>query len=169
MNKRLPAHLIRMLATDGAIPYGGYATTGPEVLVCSAREAGRLRPSPQGVVIALRDPGSAPAPLKSGWKAILDLEVPDVDVTGELTPPTNMGPIAETIAEFSMRHRDARMFVLHCHRGVSRSRSTAAAICEAFDWPYQWTVLHEPLCHAVGVALSNRLLWALWDSSGFMR
>jgi predicted protein tyrosine phosphatase len=164
MDRRLSARLVRLLATDGAIPYAGHANTGPEVLVCSAREAGRLRPSRQGVIIALRDPGSEPAPLKPGWGALLAVEVPDVDVRGELTPPANLDPVADTIAEFSMRHRDARTFVLHCHRGVSRSRSTAAAICEAFNWPYQWTVVHEPLHHAVGVALSNRLMWALFDA-----
>jgi predicted protein tyrosine phosphatase len=157
MDRHLPARLVRLLATDGAIPYAGRANTGPEVLVCSAREAGRLRPSRQGVVIALRDPSSAPAPLKSGWRALLALEVPDVDVKGELTPPANLEPLAEAIAEFAIRHRNARTIVLHCHLGVSRSRSTAAAICEAFDWPYQWTVLHEPLYHAVLLALRRRI------------
>jgi rhodanese-related sulfurtransferase len=157
MDRHVSARLVRLLATDGRIPNAAHANTGPDVIVCSAPEAARLRPSRHGVVIALRDPGSAPAPLKSGWGALLPLEVPDVDVSGELPPPANLEPLAEALAEFVIHHRDARRIVLHCHLGVSRSRSTAAAICETFEWPYRWTVLHEPLYHAVGVALRRRL------------
>jgi rhodanese-related sulfurtransferase len=157
MDTHISARLVRLLVTDGVIPNAAHANTGPDVVVCSAIEAGRLRPSREGVVIALRDPGSAPVPLRQGWGALLALEVPDVDVRGELVPSANLEPIAEAIAEFSIRHRDARSIVLHCHLGVSRSRSTAAALCEAFGWPYRWTVLHEPLNHAVLLALRRRL------------
>jgi rhodanese-related sulfurtransferase len=156
METHISARLVRLLGADGVIPNTAYADRGPDVVVCSAIEAGRLRPTREGIVIALRDPGSKPAPLKSGWGALLALEVSDVDVRGELAPSVNLEPIAEAIAEFAICHRDARTIVLHCHHGVSRSRSTAAAICEAFEWPYRWTVLHEPLYHAVLLALRRR-------------
>jgi hypothetical protein len=87
----------------------------------------------------------------------LALDVPDVDETGGLSTSETLEPVAASIAEFAIRHRNAQTIVLHCHLGVSRSRSTAAALCEAFGWPYRWTVLHEPLYHAVLLALRRRL------------
>jgi predicted protein tyrosine phosphatase len=156
METHISARLVRLLATDGVIPNTVHSNTRPDVVVCSAIEAGRLRPAREGIVIALRDPGSEPAPLNSGWGAVLALEVSDVDERGEIAPSATLEPLAEAIAEFAIRHRNARTIVLHCHLGVSRSRSTAAAICEAFGWPYRWTVLHEPLYHAVLLALRRR-------------
>jgi predicted protein tyrosine phosphatase len=101
------------------------------------------------VVIAIRDPAAPIVKLRSGWRAVLSLEVPDVDPSGDLTPLVDLGYAGDTIVEFLTANRNAEGIVLHCHLGVSRSRSIAAAICEAFAWPYQWTVLHEPLYRAV--------------------
>jgi hypothetical protein len=120
MDTHISARLVRLLATDGVIPNAAHANTGPDVVVCSAIEAGRLRPSRDGVVFALRDPGSELAPLKSGWGALLSLEVPDVDASGELAPAANLEPLAKATAEFAIRQHKARAIVLHCHLRLAR-------------------------------------------------
>jgi rhodanese-related sulfurtransferase len=141
--------LIRLLAQDGRLPTETIAVGAPDVMVCSADEASRLRPSRRGVIIALRDPGSSPVQLRTGWLAVLALEVQDVNARGDLEPPVDLTQAAAAVAEFVSAHRSVARIVLHCHLGVSRSRSTAAALCESFGWPYHWTVLHEPLYRAV--------------------
>jgi predicted protein tyrosine phosphatase len=149
--------VIRLLAGDGRLATATHARGVPDVRVCSAPEAARLRPSRRGVVIAIRDPGAAPIALRPGWRAVLALEVPDVDSLGDLAPTVDLGPTGDAIAAFVVEHHDAVRVVLHCHLGVSRSRSAAAAICDAFKWPYRWTALHEPLYAAVREALERRM------------
>src|ERR1035437_5067071 len=135
--------LIRMRSHDGrrsAAPKGARA---PDVRVCSAPEAARLRPSRRAVVIAIRDPGAPVVQLRSGRRAVLCLEVPDVGPSGELAPVVDLSDVGEAVAEFVTANRNSAGTVLHCHLGVSRSRSVAAALGGGFAWPYQWTVLHE--------------------------
>jgi len=141
--------LIRMLSHDGRLSATPKGAREPKVRVCSAQEASRLRPSSSAVVIAIRDPGAPVVQLRSGWRAVLSLEVPDVGPSGDLAPLVDLSYAGEAVAEFLTANRNIAGIVLHCHLGVSRSRSVAAAICEAFAWPYQWTVLHEPLYRAV--------------------
>jgi predicted protein tyrosine phosphatase len=146
-----------MLSQDGRLPGAPKRATEPDIRVCSAQEAARLRPSRRSVVIAIRDPGAPIVQLRSGWKAVLSLEVPDVDPSGDLTPLVDLSYAAEAVVAFVTASRNVAGIVLHCHLGVSRSRSVAAAICDAFGWPYQWTVLHEPLYHAVLDAIRRSL------------
>jgi predicted protein tyrosine phosphatase len=125
----------------------------PEVLVCSAAEARKMRATSNGVVIAVRDLGTPAIPLKAGWKAVLSLEIPDVDVHGLGDQAWDLAAPAREVAQFVRLHAAATRILLHCHLGVSRSRSIAAAICEHHRWPYAWTVLHQPLYDAVLTAL----------------
>jgi predicted protein tyrosine phosphatase len=149
--------VIRLLAGDGRLSTVVVVRGVPDVRVCAATEAAGLRSSGRGIVIALRDPGTVPIALRSGWKAILSLEVPDVDPWGELATNEDLAPTGDVIAAFVVENRDVERVVLHCHLGVSRSRSAAAAICDVLHWPYRWTVLHEPLYAAVRDALKRRL------------
>lgn len=93
----------------------------------------------------------------SGWKSVLSLEIEDVDLHGNLEPGVDVRLPAAAIAAFVRTHRRAPQMLLHCHAGVSRSRSVAAAICEAFGWPYRWTVLHQPLYDTVLACLREPL------------
>lgn len=95
--------------------------------------------------------------LLSGWNSVLSLEIEDVDLHGNLEPGVDVRVPAAAIAAFVQTHRRAPQMLLHCHAGVSRSRSVAAAICEAFGWPYRWTVLHQPLYDAVLACLRETL------------
>lgn len=123
------------------------------VLVLSSDEAVRAKPRPRSVVISIRDPGVEPPDLLQGWKAVLSLEIEDVDLHGNLSPGADVRAQAAAIATFVRTHRHAPLILLHCRAGVSRSRSVAAAICDAFGWPYRWTVLHRPLYDAVTACL----------------
>lgn len=44
------------------------------------------------------------------------------------------------IVSFVVKHMDKEKLVIHCFAGISRSRSMAAAICDHFHLPYQYTV-----------------------------
>lgn len=100
-------------------------------------------------MISIRAPGMEQPVLRSGWKAVLFLEIDDVDVHRNLEPGVDVRLPAAAIADFARTHRRAPQILVHCHAGVSRSRSAAAAICEALGWPYRWTVLHQPLYDAL--------------------
>ena len=121
--------------------------------MCSAVEAQKIRATRTGIVIAVRDPGAPRIPLKAGWHDVLALEVPDVDANGVADPAWNLDEPARLIARFVGTNEVATRILLHCHLGVSRSRSIAAALCAQRGWPYAWTVLHQPLYDAVLQAL----------------
>lgn len=145
-----------ILSEDGP-PLKGRRPRGvPLVLVLSRAEAVLLKPDSRGVVISIRAPRTEPPQLSSRWKAVLSLEIEDVDLHGNLDSGVDLRAPAEAIAAFAHSHRKAPQIVLHCHAGASHSRS-AAAICDAFGWPYRWTVLHRPLYDAVVAALRDRL------------
>jgi predicted protein tyrosine phosphatase len=79
-----------------------------------------------------------------GWREVLEVVFDD---TGEYAPPrADAQPLsidaAGRILAFVTRHRARRRLVLHCHAGVSRSRSVAAAISELEALPYRWTVVN---------------------------
>ena len=147
--------LERILGEDGP-HWGRRRPRGvPLVRVLSRDEAVRAKPVRRGVVISIRAPGMEQPELLSGWKAVLFLEIEDVDLYGNLEPGVDVRVPAAAIAAFVRTHRRAPQILVHCHAGVSRSRSVAAAICEAFGWPYRWTVLHQPLYDAVFARLRN--------------
>lgn len=125
------------------------------VRVLSRDEAERARAASRGVIISIRDPGMEPPELSGGWKSVLSLEIEDVDLYGNLDPGVDVHRSATAIAAIARTHRRAPQILIHCHAGVSRSRSVAAAICEAFGWPYHWTVLHRPLHDAVPTRLGT--------------
>lgn len=149
--------LERILGEDGPLWDGRRPRGVPLVRVLSQDEAVRARPVRRGVVVSLRSPGIEPPQLRSGWEAMLFLEIEDVDAHGNLEPGVDVRPQAAAIAGFARAHRHAPQILLHCQAGVSRSRSVAAALCEAFDWPYRWTVLHQPLHDAVLASFSGPL------------
>jgi rhodanese-related sulfurtransferase len=143
----------RELASDGPTWTGRRPDGVPVVRVCSAREARDLRASRRGIVISLRDRGTEPVDLQPGWRAVLRLEVPDVEFSGTLASGEDVSGAAAEIARCLRSHPRATPIVLHCAAGISRSRSTAAALCDTLGWPYKWTVLHAPLYAAVRAAL----------------
>ena len=147
----------RIVSEDGPLWEGRRPRGVPLVRVLSRDEAVRARPVSRGVVISIRAPGMEPPRLSSRWKAMLSLEIEDVDLQGNLDPGVDMRAPAEAIAAFVQSHRRAPHILLHCHAGASRSRSAAAAICEAYGWPYRWTVLHQPLHNAVLAALRDHV------------
>ena len=149
----ISARLARLLSEDGPARGVPRASTVPEVLVCSAAEALKMRATAMGIVVAVRDPGTPAIPLKAGWKDVLSLEIPDVDFHGRVDPGWDLAVPTREIAQFVRRHAAATRILLHCHLGVSRSRSIAAALCEQRQWPYAWTVLHQPLYEAMRTAL----------------
>lgn len=127
------------------------------VRVMDRDEAARARPVQSGVVISIRAPGMEPADLAPGWPAVLSVEIEDVDLHGQFDAAIDLRSTADAIAQFVWAHRRAHHVVVHCHAGVSRSRSVAAAICVTFGWPYHWTVLHNSLYDAVAAALRLRV------------
>lgn len=139
----------RILAEDGPRWHGRRPRGVSLVRVLSSDEAERARAARRGVIISIRAPGMEPPELSGGWKSVLSLEIEDVDLYGNLDPGVVVHGPAAAIAAFARTHRRAPQILIHCHAGVSRSRSVAAAICEAFGWPYHWTVLHRPLYDAV--------------------
>lgn len=143
----------RALMGDGPQWKGPRPRGIPLVRVMSREEAVFARPRSGGVIVSIRARRMEPAALSSRWKAVLQLEIEDVDLHGNLDPDVDMRGPAEAIANFVKSHRQAPEIALHCHAGVNRSRSAAAAICEAYGWPYRWTVLHRPLFDAVLAAL----------------
>lgn len=143
----------RELMGDGPRWKGPRPRGIPLVRVMSREEAVLARPRSGGVIVSIRAPGMEPAALSSRWKAVLQLEIEDVDLRGNLDSDMDIRGPGEAIANFVKSHRQAPEIALHCHAGVSRSRSAAAAICEAYGWPYRWTVLHRPLFDAVLAAL----------------
>lgn len=141
------------VSEDGPLWQGRRPRGVPLILVLSRTEAVLARPIRRGVIISIRAPGTEPPRLSPNWKAVLSLEIEDVDLNGKLDPEVDLRTPAEAIAAFVRAHSRAPQILLHCHAGASRSRSTAAAICESYGWPYRWTVLHRPLYHAVLAAL----------------
>jgi predicted protein tyrosine phosphatase len=145
----------RIVSEDGPLWEGRRPRGVPLVRVLSRDEAVRARPLSRGVVISIRAPSMEPPRLSSRWKAVLSLEIEDVDLQGNLDPGVDLRAPGEAIAAFVQSHRRVPQILLHCHAGASRSRSAAAAICEAYGWPYHWTVLHQPLHDAVLAALRH--------------
>jgi predicted protein tyrosine phosphatase len=65
---------------------------------------------------------------------------------------------AEQMGEFIWNNRNKKKIVVHCMAGVSRSRSTAAAIAAFFDLPYKYTVFNSRVYHLVAHALLTQKL-----------
>lgn len=151
------SRLQELLAYDGPRWTGRRPRGVPVVRVMDRDEAARARPVQSGVVISIRAPCMEPAALAPGWQAVLSVEIEDADLHGQLDTAFDLHPEADAIAQFVCAHRGARHLVVHCHAGVSRSRSVAAAICDTFGWPYHWTVLHKSLYDALAAALRLRV------------
>lgn len=149
--------LERILGEDGPLWDGRRPRGVPLVRVLSHDEAVRATPVRRAVVVSIRTLGMEQPALRSGWKAVLSLEIEDVDLHGNLKPGVDVRRPAAAIAAFVQTHRHATLMLLHCHAGVSRSRSVAAALCEAYGWPYRWTVMHQPLYDAVLASLREPL------------
>jgi predicted protein tyrosine phosphatase len=61
---------------------------------------------------------------------------------------------ADDIAQFVLKHRDNKQkIVIHCFAGISRSRSTAAAIADVLELPYSFTVKNTHVYNLVSEAL----------------
>lgn len=94
----------------------------------SADEATRMRPRrTPGVIVSVRDPVSAPAPLNSRWKAVLRLELADLSCDG-LNDPFAEGLAEQAAASVALvhAHRKSPLIAFHGHAGISRSGTAAA-------------------------------------------
>jgi hypothetical protein len=65
---------------------------------------------------------------------------------------------ANKIGEFVWRNRNRNKILIHCFAGVSRSRSTAAAIVTEFQLPYKYTVFNSRVFNLVKRALVDEAM-----------
>ena len=157
----LPRDLPGRLARDGYAGPGNEADwRGLQMLVLSEPKARRYQPGPDEVCVSIRGRATAPIVLRSGWVAVLDVACDD---TGPYAAATSSARAltreqAREILTFVQRHLHRRRLVLHCHAGVSRSRSVAAAIAELFRLPYHWTPLNTDAVAAIRAAAQDLAL-----------
>lgn len=153
--RMLPRDLPGRLVRDGyAGPREEAAWRGLQMRVMSARRARSYLPGPDEVCVSIRGRGDAPIALQPGWAEILAVECDD---TGPYAAATSSARAltreeAREILAFVQRHLHRRRLVLHCHAGVSRSRSVAAAIAEVCGLPYHWTALNADAVAAIRAA-----------------
>ena len=115
---------------------------GPQLMVLSreAVEAYAPVPGQKTVCISIVDPTAPLANLQMGYAACLRFKFHDLDPRdvpeGTMT---DVGMVefmnedaARTIVEFAVEHADADVLVIHCEAGISRSRSVAEALFDAF-------------------------------------
>lgn len=142
------------LVNDGPLWHGRRPRGVPMVMVMSALEAARVRPrSARGVIISIRDPDARPVPLTSRWAAVLRLELPDIWRENQPAPTQeSLAKQAEALVAFVHAHRRSPLIAFHCRTGVTGSRTAASAVCQHFDWPYEWKALHHPWALAIRLA-----------------
>jgi len=62
---------------------------------------------------------------------------------------------AQAVKNFVLKHREKSRLVIHCFAGASRSRSMAAAICDALELPYTYTAINQSVYTKVFSAFSE--------------
>lgn len=156
--RRMPIFASTLMG-DGPTWVGRRPRGVPQILVMSAPEAAKMRPrSARGVIVAIRDPDTSPVPLNTHWSDVLRLELPDISWDGQHDPtPESLAPQASALVSFVHKHRSSPLIAFHCHAGVSRSRTAAAAVCEHYKWPYEWAALHYSWEAALRTAFSGSL------------
>jgi hypothetical protein len=129
------------------------------VLVCAKADAEDIPGRADWIAISIRDPGSPPAKLQPGWKAVLCVAFHDKE-DRQLALKTGLWklfdrPLARQCRDFVDKHRtSASGLLVHCGAGASRSPALARAICArlgvrpAQDWPHGNQLVYETMMSA---------------------
>lgn len=113
---------------------------GPQLLVLSREEVEAYSPESgrKTVCISITDPTTRLASLKGGYADVLrfafhDLEQDAIGLATDVGKVRLMDVLdAQAIVAFAVQHADADVLVVHCEAGISRSRSVAEALFDAF-------------------------------------
>lgn len=109
-----------------------------EVDFVSQKWAELYKPSPGDAIISITGHGTPEANLKRGWAACLRISFDDVDpIESPLEPGENLTEIEESqavqIAKFVRQTAStAKVLVVHCRYGQSRSAGVAKAVAEFY-------------------------------------
>jgi predicted protein tyrosine phosphatase len=134
---------------------------GIKVRVMSASKASRYTPGANEVAISIHSTAERPAALSRKFRDILSLvfddtcEFADYTIHGHDNPTSITSELADAVAAFVNRYRDASALLINCAAGVSRSRSMLAAICNALELPYTWTVVNDDVYRQVTEAFNR--------------
>lgn len=159
----LPRHVLAMLRDDGFDPsHQDACGAGTEaeyaalkIRVMSAPKAAAYKPKANKVAISIRGLSERATSLSSRFLDVLELVFDDIGefanyVRNGLDNPNSITPAqADAVATFAYTYRDAKVLMVHCTAGVSRSRSLAAAVCNALRLPYRFTVVNDDVYGAV--------------------
>lgn len=132
--------------------------------VMSQRDAELYEPTEREVCISISAPHGelwyVPlAVLSDKFEDVLRLEFADTIDDPYITYRSNEGITNEQcdeIVNFVSKHKDVDKIVLHCFAGVSRSRSTAAAIVSALKMTDQLQVHNTLVFDRITKAFENR-------------
>lgn len=165
----LPRHVLTMLRNDGfdsshtdacgAESEAAYA--GLKVRVMSAPKAAAYKPRSNEVAISIRGASERATSLSLRFLDVLELVFDDIGefanyVRDGLDNPNSITSAqADAVATFAYTHRDAKVLVVHCTAGVSRSRSLAAAVCDGLHLPYRFSVVNDDVYRAVSQAFAR--------------
>lgn len=95
--------------------------------------------------------GVADAKLSGMFRDILRLRFDDLAVgsADHETAVSITEDQARQVVQFVKSHKDKKKFVIHCFAGMSRSRSTAGAIADYLDLPYDFTVMNTHVYNTI--------------------
>lgn len=153
----LPREIVGLIAGDGFRrdhPAAAGAATDAEygglrVRVLSAPKARSYSPGTHEIAISIRDRNEADVPLSSRFVSVLRLVFND---TGQFANHASAGldatdafsaAHAQAVVACLRAHDDAKVLMIHCAAGISRSRSLAAAVCVSLDLPYSFHVVND--------------------------
>ena len=121
---------------------------GPALVVLSREAAEAYIPRDREVCISVTDPNTPEPRLSDKFAAIcyfkfhdIDERVPLGELVDDARPAVHFDDYqADRIVRFAAKYHDVDVVVVHCEAGVSRSRSIAEALFDAFDRraPNQW-------------------------------
>lgn len=86
--------------------------------------------------------------LSEKYKEILQVEFDDVavgDAGRENIHNVSDHQAQQIVMFFDRYYQTAHKIVIHCFGGISRSRSTASALCTCFGLPFRYTALNKPV------------------------
>ena len=139
---------INNIKADGRL-IGNDDYKGMDILVTSRSKITAFVPDKTVICISIWDEvvDGGPPVLQQGYKDVLSLHFEDVVEPGpqfDGVPPEILYTyeMANKVAQFIYTHKDTdvTLLVIHCHAGINRSRSMAAAIVDHFKWPFKYSV-----------------------------